>query len=323
VNLLISLALAVLVAAGPHGSAHAAEWPTKPVRLVVPGGVGGVIDIRARWLAEKLSPRIGQTIVVENRSGAGGNVGMEQVARSTPDGYTLVVIHQGTMTMNPHLYARPGYDALVDFAPIARVGIGPLMLAVNASVPASSVAELIALARARPGKLDFGSPGNGTPPHLAGELFRRVAAIDVVHVPFNGGGQETQALVAGQIAYTIEGLSLQAPQVKAGRLRALAVTGPQRVPSWPDVPTMAEAGLAEYEFLGWIGIAAPASTPRPIVDRLARDLAAVLALPESREWLAGIGAEPGTIAPDAFAAAIRAEHERWGQVIRAAGIKLE
>jgi tripartite-type tricarboxylate transporter receptor subunit TctC len=323
VKLVITLALAISFAGSPQQPAQAAEWPTKPVRLVVPGGVGGVIDIRARWLAEKLSPVIGQTIVVENRPGAGGNVGMEQVARSAPDGYTLVVIHQGTMTMNPHLYARPGYDALAEFTPIARVGISPLMLAVNASVPASSVAELIALARARPGTLDFGSPGNGTPPHLAGELFRRVAGIDVVHVPFNGGGQETQALVAGQIAYTIEGLSLQAPQVKAGRLRALAVTGSQRVPSWPDVPTMAEAGLAGYEFLGWIGIAAPASTPRPIVDRLARDIAAVLALPESREWLSGIGAEPGTIAPDAFAAAIRAEHDRWGRVIRAAGIKLE
>jgi len=323
VNLAVALALAVLVAACPHRSAHAAEWPTKPVRLVVPGGVGGVIDIRARWLAEKLSPMIGQTMVVENRPGAGGNVGMEQVARSTPDGYTLVVIHQGTMTMNPHLYARPGYDALADFTPIARVGISPLMLAVNPSVPAGTVAELIALAKTRPGKLDFGSPGNGTPPHLAGELFRRVAAIDVVHVPFNGGGQETQALIAGQIAYTIEGLSLQAPQVQAGRLRALAVTGPRRVPSWPDVPTMAEAGLAGCEFLGWIGIAAPAATPRPIVERLARDIAAVLALPESREWLSAIGAEPGTIAPEAFAAEIRAEHHRWGQVIRGAGLKLE
>ena len=322
-NLVVALALAVLAAACPHRSAHAAEWPTKPVRLVVPGGVGGVIDIRARWLAEKLSPMIGQTMVVENRPGAGGNVGMEQVARSTPDGYTLVVIHQGTMTMNPHLYARPGYDALADFTPIARVGISPLMLAVNPSVPAGTVAELIALAKTRPGKLDFGSPGNGTPPHLAGELFRRVAAIDVVHVPFNGGGQETQALIAGQIAYTIEGLSLQAPQVQAGRLRALAVTGPRRVPSWPDVPTMAEAGLAGCEFLGWIGIAAPAATPRPIVDRLARDIAAVLALPESREWLSAIGAEPGTIAPEAFAAEIRAEHHRWGQVIRGAGLKLE
>ena len=322
-NLVVALALAVLVAACPHRSAHAAEWPTKPVRLVVPGGVGGVIDIRARWLADKLSPMIGQTMVVENRPGAGGNVGMEQVARSTPDGYTLVVIHQGTMTMNPHLYARPGYDALADFTPIARVGISPLMLAVNPSVPAGTVAELIALAKARPGKLDFGSPGNGTPPHLAGELFRRVAAIDVVHVPFNGGGQETQALIGGQIAYTIEGLSLQAPQVQAGRLRALAVTGPRRVPSWPDVPTMAEAGLAGCEFLGWIGIAAPAATPRPIVERLARDIAAVLAQPESREWLSAIGAEPGTIAPEAFAAEIRAEHHRWGQVIRGAGLKLE
>jgi tripartite-type tricarboxylate transporter receptor subunit TctC len=317
------LALATLLAATQLPAAHAADWPARPIRLVVPGGVGGVIDIRARWLAEKLAPLLGQTIVVENRPGAGGNVGMEQVARAAADGHTLVVIHQGTMTMNPHLYALTGYDPLADFAPIARVGISPLMLAVHPGVPASSVAELIALAKARPGRLDFGSPGNGTPPHLAGELFRRVAAIDVVHVPFNGGGQETQALVAGQIAYTIEGLSLQAPLVKAGRLRALAVTGPRRVASWPDVPTLAEAGLPGGEFLGWIGIAAPAATPRTIVDRLARDIAAVLALPESREWLAAIGAEAGTIEPDEFAAAIRSEHERWGRVIREAGLKLE
>jgi tripartite-type tricarboxylate transporter receptor subunit TctC len=320
---LTALVLASVVFGLPAAAQATDAWPSKPIHLVVPGGVGGVVDIRARWLAERLGPALGQAFVVENRSGAGGNIGMESVARSPADGYTLVVIHQGTMTMNPHLYARTGYDPLADFVPIARVGLAPLMLAVHPSVPARSVGELIALAKAKPGQLNYGSPGNGTPPHLAAELFKRMAGIDAVHVPFNGGGQETQALVGGQITYTIEGLTLQLPLVQSGRLRALGVTSARRLPALPDIPTLAESGLPGYEFMGWIGIAAPAATPREIVERLAREIAAIEATAEARDWFATYGAEAGTIAPNAFAAEIRAEHARWGQVIRDARIKLD
>ena len=320
----ISALVIVSAVFGLPAVAQAADpWPSKPIHLVVPGGVGGVVDIRARWLAERLGPALGQAFVVENRSGAGGNIGMELVARSPSDGYTLVVIHQGTMTINPHLYARTGYDPLADFVPIARVGLAPLLLAVHPSVPARSVGELIALAKAKPGQLNYGSPGNGTPPHVAAELFKRMAGIDAAHVPFNGGGQETQALVGGQITYTIEGLTLQLPLVQSGRLRALGVTSARRLPALPDIPTLAESGLPGYEFMGWIGIAAPAATPREIVDRLAREIAAIEATAEARDWFATYGAEAGTIAPNAFAAEIRAEHARWGQVIRDAHIKLD
>ena len=318
-----ALVLATAVFGWPAAALAGDVWPSKPIHLVVPAGVGGVVDIRARWLTERLGPALGQAIVVENRPGAGGNIGMQAVARSPADGYTLVVIHQGTMTMNPHLYARTGYDPLTDFVPIARVGVAPLMLATHPSVPATSVGELIALAKAKPRLLNYGSPGNGTPPHVAAELFKRMAGIDAVHVPFNGGGQETQALVGGQITYTIEGLTLQLPLVQSGRLRALGVTSARRLPALPDIPTLSESGLPGYEFMGWIGIAAPAATPRNIVDRLAREIAAIEATAEARDWFATYGAEAGTIAPDAFAAEIRAEHAKWGQVIRDAGIKLD
>ena len=317
------LVAALLLAMARVAAPAEAPWPTKPVRLVVPGGPGGVIDVRARWLADRLGPALGQPVVVENRTGAGGNVGMEHVARSTPDGYTLAIVHQGTMAMNPHLYARTGYDALADFVPITRLGIGPLMLAVPADSPAKSAADLIRIAKARPGQLSFGSPGNGTPPHLASELFKRLAGIDVLHVPYKGGGQETQALVAGQIDFSIEGLNVQLPQVKGGRLRALAVTSASRLSLLPDVPTLAESGAPGYEFVGWVGIAAPAATPPAIVDRLYRAIAAVESTAEAREWFAAIGAEPGVIAPDAFAALVRAEYAHWGRVIRESGIRLE
>ena len=298
-------------------------WPAKPIQLIVPGGAGGVVDIRGRWLAERLAPALGQPVIVENKLGAGGNIGMGMAARSKPDGYTLVIIHQGTMTINPHLYSRLGYDPLTDFIPITRVGLGSLLLAVNPKVPATTVDELVQLAKANPGKLTFSSPGVGTPPHLAGELFKRVTAIDVAHVAYKGGGQAVADLIGGHITFTIEGLTVLLPQVKAGKLRALGVTGPRRVASLPEIPTIAEAGIAGYEFQGWVGVAAPAGTPKPIIARLYREMSTVLGTQEARDYFGEFGAVPGADPPDVFAAAIRAEHAQWGTVIREAGIKAE
>ena len=313
----------VLTAFSSPALSQELPWPVKPIHIIVTGGVGGVTDIRARWLAEHLAPALGQPVIVDNKLGAGGNVGMEIAAHSAPDGYTLVIIHQGTMTINPHLYRRLGYDALTDFIPITRLGMGPLLLAVNPKVPATTAGELVQLAKANPGKLNFGSPGIGTPPHLAAELFKRAAGIDVVHVPYKGGGQAVSDLIGGHITFSIEGLNVQLPQVKSGNLRALGVTGPRRVPSLPDVPTIAESGVPGYEFQGWVGIAAPAGTPKPIIAKLYREVSAVLGTKEARDWFGEVGSVPGADPPDVFAAAIRAEHAKWGAIIRESGIKAE
>ena len=322
-NLVALLAFGLAVTLPMPAGAGEVPWPAKPVHILVPGGAGGVTDIRARWLAERLAPLLGQSVIVENKPGAGGNLGMEMGARSAPDGYTLTIIHQGVMTVNPHLYSRTGYDPLADFAPITYLGVGPLLLAVHPQVPATTVAELVQLAKAKPGQLSFGSPGVGTPPYLAGELFKRTAGIDTVHVPYKGGGQAVSDLLAGHISYSIEGLTVQLPQVKAGRLRALAVTGPKRVASLPDVPTMAEAGFAGAEFQGWVGIAVPAATPKTIVARLYRDISGILATSEARAWFGEAGADARTDPPEVFSATIRAEYAKWGKVIRESGIKIE
>ena len=300
----------------------AAAWPDRPLRIVA-GGAGGIPDIRARWLAERLAAVFGQPVVVENNAAAGGNLGAEQVARSAPDGYTLLLIHQGTAAINPHLYAHIGYNALTDFAPITRFGVGSLLLSVHPSVPATSVRELIALAKAKPGALNYGSPGIGTPPHLAAELFKRSAGFEATHVPFKGSGGMMQAMLGGHVQYCLEGLTAQLPHVRAGSLRALALSGAQRSPALPDVPTIAEAGVPGYEYVGWTGVAAPAATPREIVERLQAEIARIAATDEARNWFASSGAEPGVQSPQDFAEFIRADHTRLGKLIRDAGIRID
>src|SRR5262245_3516858 len=314
-----------LAVAGPITSpgAQSIGWPNKPIRIIVPGGPAGVTDIRARWLAERLSPALGQPIVVENRAGAGSNLGTAAAARSAPDGYTLVIVHIGTMTLNPHLYANPGYDPLTDIAPITRLGVGPQALAVHKDVPARSVQELLALARARPDELTFVSPGVGTPGHLASSLLMHLTGIRATHIPYKGGGQAVQDLSAGHVTFTIEGLTVLKPFVQDGRLRALAVTTAQRAKSMPDVPTMTEAGVPGYELTAWAGIGAPAATPRPVIARLYGGLAKTLATPEAIACFESFGVEPGGEPPDAFAALVRAQYARFGEVIRAMGIKAE
>jgi tripartite-type tricarboxylate transporter receptor subunit TctC len=303
--------------------AAAENYPSRPIRLVVTATAGGPPDVLARWLAERLGPALGATIVVENRPGAGGNVAMQAAARSAPDGYTLVVAGQGPFALNPHMYANPGYNAIADFAPITQIEQGALLLAVHSQVPVSSVGELIALAKRKPGELNYGSPGAGTPPHLASELFNRSANLQVTHVPYAGAPAAMLDLIAGRLTFTFGTVNVQLPQVQAGKIRALAVTSSSRLPALPDVPTVAEAGLPGFEYSGWLGIAAPAGTPQPIIERLQREIAAILRSDEAGKYFASYGREAVASTPAAFAAFIRAEHAKWGQVIRDSNVKAE
>jgi tripartite-type tricarboxylate transporter receptor subunit TctC len=321
--LLLSL-LATLSAANAIATTPAEpNWPTKPIKLVVPAGAGGVPDIRARWLAERISPLLGQPVWIENKPGAGGNIGMESVAHSAPDGYTLVAMHLGTMAFNSFMYQRTGYDPLKDFIPITRNGVGPLMLIVNPKVPAKTVQELVQLARSKPGQLSFSFPGFGTPPHLALELFKRSAKIDVISVPYGGGAQGMTDIVSGQITFTMEGAQLAIPNARAGQVRPLAVTGRSRMASLPDVPTLIESGYPDCEFYGWTGVAAPAGTPKVIIDRLYAAMSKVLNSDEAKQWYSNVDNEPGGETPEATAAIIRTEYARWGKLIKEAGIKAE
>lgn len=312
--------LATLVLGALSAAASAQAYPSKPIRLIT-GSPGGATDVRARWLAERLRPALGQPIVVDNRGSAGGTIGTEAAAKSTPDGYTVVLVHQGTIAIAPYIYARLGYDPIADLAPVTRLSMNPLLLAANPQVPSSSVADLLRYARENPGKLSYGSPGSGTPPHLAAELFKSMAKIEAVHVPYKGGQAALMDLIGGRVAYTFENLALQWPQVKTGKIKAVAITSARRLASLPDVPTVAESGLPGYEYSAWMGISTPAKTPREIVFRLNTEIARILKTHEAREWLATQGAEPGGDSPEEFAAFIKAERAKWGPIIREAGIK--
>ncbi|MBK9134311.1 MAG: tripartite tricarboxylate transporter substrate binding protein [Betaproteobacteria bacterium] len=302
--------------------AQGPAFPVRPLRLVA-GGPGSVTDIRARWLAERLGAALGQPVVVENNPAAGGNLAAEQVARAAPDGHTLLITHLGIAAVNPHLYAKVGYDSLVDFAPVARFGIGQQALVVPAASPLSSVAELLARARAKPGATNYGSNGNGTPPHLAAEQLKRLAGIEATHVPYKGGGALLTALLGQQVDWAIEGLTPLLPHVKSGALRALAVSGSRRVSAWPEVPTLAEAGVPGYEYIGWTGIAAPAATPAAVVERLSREINRISTSEEGRRFFAQAGAEAGELSPGEFAAFVRAEHAKFGRLIRETGLRAE
>ena len=291
--------------------AQAPQWPAKPLRIIVPAGAGSVTDIRARWLAPRMATALGQSVTIDNKTGAGGNIGTEMGARSAPDGYTLVSVHHGTLAVNPHLFTRVGYDPLVDFIALTRIGgSGALVLAVAAESPAMTEHDLVRIAKEKPGRLSFGSPGVGTPPHMAGELFKRLAGIDAIHVPYKGGGQAATDLIAGHVNWTFDGTTVQLPLVKAGRTRALAVTGSARVASMPDVPTMAEAGVPGYEFMSWSGIALPTGTPPPIVARLHAEISKILGSAEAREYFGSLGLNPGADSMESFAALIRTEHAK-------------
>ena len=304
-------------------AAAQAPWPSKPVTLLVPGGTGGVIDIRSRWLSQRLSEAIGQPVILEYKPGAGGLVGMEAAARMPADGYTLIAIHQGTIAFNPALYSHLPYDPIRDFAPVARLGAGPLSLVANSALGVKTVPELIALARSRSTPLAFGSPGVGTPPHIAGELFRREARIEALHVPYKSGGASISDVIGGHIDFSIEGFTVTLPHVAAGRLTMLATTGARRLERWPDVPTVREQGLAGFVYEGWVGLALPGAAPAPLVQSVYRPIAKILAGDEAREFFGAAAADPDPMTPETFAAFIRAETARWGATIREFGIRLE
>ena len=297
-------------------------FPTKPIRMIVAVPPGGPADTLARLVAPKLTDALGQTVVIDNRPGANGIIAYEMTARATPDGHTFTAVAAGVV-INKSLYRDVPYDPLKDFAPITLGITVPNILVVHPSVAATSVKELIALARAKPGTLAFASAGNGTSGHLALELFRLSANADVIHVPYKGGGPALAEVLAGQVQALFSIALAATPQIKAGKLRALATTSARRSPIAPELPTVAEAGFPGFEVIGWFGWLAPAATPRPIVTRLNAELVRALKLPDVRERLLSQSTEPVGNTPQEFAAFMKSEHDKWAKVIKAANIKVE
>ncbi len=315
---LSTLTVALLAAASLP--AHAQTYPSRPIRMLVPSTPGGSVDTLARTIAPRLAEKWGQQVVVDNRAGAGGSIAGEMTAKAPPDGYTLMMGTIAATATNVSLQ-KINYDPLRDFAPVTLVATQNLMLVVHPSVPAKSVKELIAVAKAKPGQLSFASAGNGTGGHLSGELFKLLAGIDMLHVPYKGVAPALVDVVAGQVSMTFASLISGTPQYKSGRLRALAVTGAKRSVALPELPTMQEAGVKGYESSTWYGVIAPAGTPPEIINKLNAEIVGILKQPEIFERLSQEGAEPVGNTPQQFAAHIKSEIEKWRKVIQAAGIK--
>ena len=296
-------------------------YPAKPVRLIVPFAPAGSTDVTARIVAQKLTEGWKQQVIVENRAGAGGNIGADAVAKASPDGYTLLLATTGVMSINHRLYRNLSFDALRDFAPVTQIGALPLILIVHPSLPARSVKDLVAIARARPGELSYASSGVGSATHMTTELFRMLARVDIVHVPYKGSGQAMADLIGGQVGVAFDQITSSLPQVEAGKLRALAVTSAKRFASVPNLPTVAEAGVPGYESVSWNGIAAPAGTPREIVVRVQEQVARAIQAPDVKERFFKDGIEGIGSTPDQFAQHIRSERAKWEKVVDAAGIK--
>jgi tripartite-type tricarboxylate transporter receptor subunit TctC len=291
-------------------------FPSKPLRIIVPFAPGGSTDIFARLVAERLSVNLAQPVVVENRAGASGNIGADAVAKAPADGYTILMATTGVMAINNALFKSMPYDAAKDFEPVIFIASITNVLAVPADLPAKNVAELVALAKKDPGKLTFASSGAGSSTHLSAELFKGMAGLDVVHVPFKGSGQALIDVVAGRVTMIFDNMPSALPHIKGGKLRALGVTGSRRSSALPDVPTIAEAGVPGYESLSWSGFAVPAGTPREVVQRLNRETAVILLAPEMRQKLAEQGADAVGGPPESFAEHARREREKWGRLVR-------
>jgi tripartite-type tricarboxylate transporter receptor subunit TctC len=315
-----ALAAIAVLAASPEVLAQA--WPNKSVRVVVPFPAGGSADTLSRLLGQKLTERLAQPFVVDNRPGAGGNIGTDLVAKAPADGYTILVT-PSSLAIAPSLYPNLSWDPVKDFAPVVLVASTPNILVVHPSVPANSVQELVALAKSRPGQLNYASGGNGATNHLAGELFKRMTATDIVHIPYRGNPLAVIDVLNGQVAMMFDFMITSLPHVKAGKLRPLAVTGTKRSPQVPELPTVAEAGVPGYEASTWFSVMAPAGTPAEAVNKLNAEVNAILKLADVRERLDTLGAEPMGGTPADVAALIRADLAKWAEVVRAASIKIE
>jgi tripartite-type tricarboxylate transporter receptor subunit TctC len=315
------LIAAALLAASPAWAADA--YPTRPVRFLVGFAPGGANDLVARVVAARLGPRLGQQIIVENRAGAGGNIAHDVAAKSTPDGYTMVLASVASLAMSPALLGKMPYDPVNDFAPVAQVVDVTSLLTVHPAMPARTLKEFVALAKQRPGMINVGNPGTGSIAHLSFELFKATAGIRVLNVPYKGGGPAVIDAISGQVESLAGVISTGAPHVKSGKLRGLGVTSLKRSPILPEVPAMAEAGYPGFEASGWLGMAFPAKTPAAIVERMHRETAAVMAMPDVREQLQNAGLEPALKDSAAFGAYIRTELAKWTKLIKDAGIKAD
>ncbi len=319
----IAFAFLLLLAHGINHAAFAQDYPTKPVRMIVPFPAGGGVDMTARVIGARITEALGQQVIVDNRGGAAGSIGMELAAGSKPDGYTLITSSAGPLAINPGLYASVPYDSIKNFSPVALVATEDYALTVHPSVPARSVNEFIALAKAQPGKVVYGSSAVGGVPHLAAELLQSMAGIKMLHVPYKGGGPAIAGVLGGEVNMYFPPYLVAAPHVSAGKLRVLAVASGRRAYIAPDLPTIAESGLPGYEAQGWTGVLAPAGTPQAIIAKLNAEIVRVLPLPEVSKLLGGNGSEFGKNTPEQFGDFLRAELDKWRTLIKALGVKVE
>jgi tripartite-type tricarboxylate transporter receptor subunit TctC len=313
--------LVLLIAIFGCGASFAQPYPSKPVRIIVPFSPGGVADSSARVISERLAARLGQSVVVENRPGASGNIGTHAVATAAPDGYTLLLGFDGTMVVNPHVYAKLSFDTLRDFSAVTKLGDATLILVAHPTVPAKDLREFLVVAKKQ--NFSYGTAGTGSTPHLAGELLAQRTGIALTHVPYKGGGQAMGDVVGGQIPLVYTAIATAQQFVKSGKLKALGVSSARRSNALPEVPTFVESGLEGFVVDSWVGILAPAKTPRPIVERLRNEISAVLGEAEIRERYATLGIEPVGNTPEQFTDQIRADLARWAPVVRQAGIRIE
>lgn len=319
----IFMAVILVGAAACSITAHGADYPSRPIRMIVPQAPGSASDTVARLLAAELSPRLGQQVVVDNRPGGALMIGMEMTARAAPDGYTIGYAPVGGLVISPNVSGKPPYDSNKDFAAIIMTAFNTMLLASNPNLAVKNVRELIDYAKANPNKLSSASSGNGTPGHVGMELFKLMTNTQIVHIPYKGGAAGITATISGEVHLMMESLNSITPNAKAGRVRALGVTGSKRVAVLPEVPTIAEAGVPGYEAMTWNGIVAPAGMPRAMIDRLNAELNRALAEPGLQQKLAAIGAEPAGGTPEEFAKFIRSEYAKWGDVVRRSGAKMD
>ena len=318
-NRIASIAFALVLAS----AAQAQTYPDRPIKLIAPFPAGGLADVLARAVGDEMSKTLGQPVIVENRAGAGGNVGADAVARAAPDGYTLLMTSAGILTANQFLYAQMPFNVETAFIPVSNVADMSMLVVVNPKLEAKSLSELVTFARANPNKLNFGSPGIGTTGHLGLAMLMHAAQVKITHVPYRGAAPAVTDLIAGQIDGVVDNPPTVLPHISGGRLRALAVAAKQRLPLLPDVPTAAEAGVPNYEASSWFGIVAPAGTPQPIIDRLHKEIAAAVRTAAMKERFASTGARLIGDTPAEFAARIKTERAMWGEIIKAANIKAE